>query len=74
MSSFANTFYYVLKRNPFIKIYGLPWSFPGWLNPKGERDPYRFPNMTSQYIIKWINGAKNVYGITVDYIGVGKAE
>lgn len=58
------------KRNPDIKIYGLPWSFPGWLNPQGQRNPYRFPVLTSGYIIKWIKGALYYYNITVDYIGI----
>ncbi|XP_060551799.1 galactocerebrosidase-like isoform X2 [Ruditapes philippinarum] len=58
------------KRNPDIKIYGLPWSFPGWLNPMGERNPYRFPKLTAGYVIKWIKGAAKFYNVTVDYIGI----
>lgn len=58
------------KRNPNIKIYGLPWSFPGWLNPKGVRDPYQFPNITADYISRWIKGAKKHYNVTVDFIGI----
>ncbi|XP_045189275.2 galactocerebrosidase-like isoform X2 [Mercenaria mercenaria] len=58
------------KRNPNIKIYGLPWSFPGWLNPMGQRNPYQFPVLTATYIIKWIKGAAKFYNVTVDYIGI----
>ncbi|KAL4231126.1 hypothetical protein ACF0H5_008709 [Mactra antiquata] len=58
------------KRNPDIKIYGLPWSFPGWLNPMGQRNPYRFPVLTSQYVVKWIQGAYTYYNVTVDFVGI----
>eukprot|EP01059_Diplonema_ambulator_P031982 TRINITY_DN605_c0_g1_i1.p1 TRINITY_DN605_c0_g1~~TRINITY_DN605_c0_g1_i1.p1 ORF type:complete len:823 (+),score=259.72 TRINITY_DN605_c0_g1_i1:38-2506(+) len=62
-------------RNPDIKIYGLPWAFPGWVGndpvtgePSGS--PFTYPNQTSQYILEWLKGAKNTHGVDVDYIGV----
>ena len=63
-------FFFLPQRNPFIKIYGLPWSFPGWLNPYGQRNPYMYANITSQYVIKWIKAASRIYDVDVDYIGV----
>ncbi|XP_052772660.1 galactocerebrosidase-like [Mya arenaria] len=58
------------KRNPDIKIYGLPWAFPGWLNKKGQSNPYTYPDVTAGYIISWIKGASKYYNITVDYVGI----
>ena len=58
-----------LQRNPAIKIYGLPWGFPGWIG--GDTgSPYTNPDVTANYIVKWVKGAKDVHGIGVDYIGV----
>ncbi|XP_048249460.1 galactocerebrosidase-like isoform X2 [Haliotis rufescens] len=56
------------KRNPDIKLYGLPWGFPGWLE-----DPiasvYGQPERTAQYIANWVIGAKKYHNLTIDYIG-----
>lgn len=57
------------KRNPAIKLYGLSWAFPGWVG-HGSGNPYKFPNDTATYIIKWILGAKRVYNLDIDYIGI----
>ena len=57
------------KRNPNIKLYGLPWGFPGWLG-KGSGSPYKYPNITASYITKWILGAKKNYNLTIDFIGI----
>ncbi|KAL4231148.1 hypothetical protein ACF0H5_008731 [Mactra antiquata] len=56
------------KRNPKIKLYGLPWVFSGWVG-KGTNSPYTYPERTVDYIIKWIQGAKEEHGLTIDYIG-----
>eukprot|EP01064_Diplonema_japonicum_P022994 TRINITY_DN3336_c1_g1_i1.p1 TRINITY_DN3336_c1_g1~~TRINITY_DN3336_c1_g1_i1.p1 ORF type:complete len:825 (+),score=228.69 TRINITY_DN3336_c1_g1_i1:51-2477(+) len=62
-------------RNPDIKLYGLPWAFPGWVGndpttgvPSGS--PFTYPNQTSNYILQWIKGAKNTHGLDIDYIGI----
>ena len=47
----------------------MPWAFPGWLG-KGTGCPYKYPNETVTYILKWILGAKNFHNLTIDYIGV----
>ena len=57
------------KRNPDIKLYGLPWGFPGWLG-KQSGSPYKYPNITATYITKWIMGAKTYYNLTIDFIGI----
>ncbi|KAK6174597.1 hypothetical protein SNE40_017840 [Patella caerulea] len=57
------------KRNPDIKLYALPWAFPGWIG-NGTRSPYTNPTQTAMYIIKWIQGAKQYYNLTIDYIGI----
>jgi len=57
------------KRNPSIKLYGLPWAFPGWVG-NGTNDPYKYPQITATYVVKWIVAAKKYYNLTIDYIGV----
>ncbi|XP_022080635.1 galactocerebrosidase-like isoform X1 [Acanthaster planci] len=57
------------KRNPKIKLYGLPWAFPGWIG-NGTQSPYVNVDVTADYIIKWIQGAKTYHNLTIDYIGI----
>ncbi|XP_045189116.2 galactocerebrosidase-like isoform X2 [Mercenaria mercenaria] len=56
------------KRNPKIKLYGLPWVFSGWVG-NGTNSPYTYPERTVEYIVKWIKGAKEYHGLDIDYIG-----
>ena len=65
------------KRNPSIKLYGLPWAFPGWVgtNPAtGVRNasagPYAFPQQTARYVTEWVKGAVAVHGLEIDYLGI----
>ncbi|KAI8492117.1 hypothetical protein Bbelb_300140 [Branchiostoma belcheri] len=55
------------QRNPSIKLYGLPWAFPGWV---GGGQPYPNPEPTANYVTHWILGAKKVHNLTIDYVGV----
>lgn len=57
------------KRNPNIKLYALPWAFPGWLG-KGSGSPYKYPNETANYILKFVLGAYQYYNVTFDYVGI----
>jgi len=69
--SWVHSFFllYVLQRNPDIKLYGLPWSFPGWLaDSRGQ--PYHNITATAMYVVKWILAAQKYYNLTIDYIGV----
>eukprot|EP00042_Codosiga_hollandica_P038562 m.314848 g.314848 ORF g.314848 m.314848 type:complete len:940 (+) comp55423_c0_seq3:52-2871(+) len=56
-------------RNPSIKLYGLPWAFPAWVG-NGTGNPYAFPNLTADYITKWVQGAQSVYNLTINYVGI----
>jgi galactosylceramidase len=63
------------KRNPDIKLYGLPWAYPGWVGNdpqtgKPSGSPFKFPAQTSRYIMEWIKGAKTEYDLEIDYIGI----
>jgi len=57
------------RRNPDIKLYALPWAFPGWIG-EGTQNPYINPSKTASYIIKWVQGAKTHYNLTIDYVGI----
>ena len=54
-------------RNPAIQLYGLSWGFPGWV-AEGGSSP--LTNSTVQYIVKWLLAARDVHGLTIDYIGI----
>jgi len=62
------------SRNPDIKLYGLPWAFPGWLDPdatpdKAAKNAFANPNVTANYTLAWLLGAKDVHNLNIDYIG-----
>ncbi|KAL3863052.1 hypothetical protein ACJMK2_004834 [Sinanodonta woodiana] len=57
------------KRNPDIKLYGLPWVMSGWVGNGTSKSPYTYPDRTATYIVKWILAAKKYYNLTIDYIG-----
>ncbi|KAI5090766.1 galactocerebrosidase precursor, partial [Silurus meridionalis] len=57
------------KRNPNIILIGLPWAFPGWVG-NGTNWPYSFPDITANYVVSWVIGAKQHHGLDIDYIGV----
>lgn len=74
------------KRNPDIKLYGLPWTFPGWVatdpvtgevqmtttagDGRKQGSPFAYPEQTSRYVVEWVKGAKNRYGLHIDYVGI----
>lgn len=57
------------KRNPNIKLIGLPWAFPGWVG-RGKNWPYDYPDVTAYYIVSWILGAKQYHDLDIDYVGI----
>jgi hypothetical protein len=52
--------------NPKIKLYGLEWGAPGWVNPY-HQDTWTDKNIRT--IINWVNHAKLDYGLTINYLG-----
>src|SRR5690349_843593 len=51
-------------RNPDIKLYGLPWAAPGWIDSGGN---YWVQN-SIDYLLTWLGCAKS-HGFTIDYLG-----
>ena len=67
------------KRNPDILTYGLPLSFPAWVHNNasaghvtnnGRASPYDDVAATADYVTKWVIGAKVVWNVTIDFIGL----
>jgi O-glycosyl hydrolase len=53
-----------VARNPDIKLIGLPWAAPGWIDSGGN---YWVQN-SIDYLIQWLDCAKS-NGLTVAYLG-----
>ncbi len=53
------------KRNPNIILDTLAWGAPGWIGNGNF-----FSQDMINYIINYVNGAKNTYGFTIDYVGI----
>jgi hypothetical protein len=53
------------KRNPHIFIDLLPWGAPGWIG-----DHHFYSQDMIDYDLKFINGAHDVYGVDVNYVGI----
>jgi hypothetical protein len=54
--------------------YGLPWAFAGWLDPQAGPDTpaknaFANVNVSANYTVSWLEGAMDVHGLTIDYIG-----
>jgi hypothetical protein len=68
------------KRNPAIKLYGLSWGFPGWLNANATATAPADPKavfldtasmaQTANYTVQWLLGAQREHGLTIDYVGL----
>ena len=57
------------RRNPAIKLGALPWVWPGWVGVDQHTTPWKYPNVTAGYIVNWLKGARDVYNLTIDYMG-----
>ena len=64
-------------RNPRIKLYGLPWAFPGWVGAdpasgayNASATPFTHPAQTCRYMLEWVKGAKAAHGLDIDYLGI----
>ena len=58
-------------RNPAIRLYGLPWGWPGWLGGANHSAPLAPWNAeaTAGYIADWVDCAKSAHNLTIDFIG-----
>ena len=54
------------KRNPKVKLYGLQWGAPNWVNP-AKNDIWTQDNII--FLINWVRGAKTHHNLTIDYLG-----
>lgn len=54
------------KRNPDIKLYGLEWGAPNWINPQ-HNNVWTQDNIT--YILNWVRHAKSDHHLSIDYLG-----
>ena len=54
------------KRNPAIKLYGLEWGAPNWINPQ-QNNVWTPENIT--YILNWVRHAKSDHHLDIDYLG-----
>jgi galactosylceramidase len=59
-------------RNPGIGLYGLAWTWPGWVGDAAVRDPWANGTgaAAASYIATWVQGARDVYNLTIDVAGV----
>ena len=64
------------KRNPNIRLYGLPWNFAGLVQNdpatgahNNTAGPFHYPEQTARYVTEWVKGAKSEHGLQIDYIG-----
>ena len=53
------------RRNPAVKLYALSWGTPGWI---GNGSYFSSDNIV--YHIKWLQGAKKVHGLQIDFMGI----
>ena len=57
------------------QLSGLAWAYPQWVTCSPGTlvnctdNVYDRPEQTAEYIVKWIGGAKNTYGLDIDYVG-----
>jgi galactosylceramidase len=57
------------KRNSDLVLYGLPWSWPGWVGAPAGGSPWTDLDLPIRYIVEWVAGAKTVHNLTIDWIG-----
>ena len=57
-------------RNPLIKLGCLPWVWPGWVGVDNIKSPWSHPNVSAAYVVNWLKGARDMYNLTIDYVGI----
>eukprot|EP01079_Euglenida_sp_SAG-EU17-18_P000934 gene934-2582_t len=68
------------RRNPNVTLYGLPWTFPGWVTESGKGGAYPHGTVqqmsqvlttkTADYVARWVDGAQRVQNLTIDFVGL----
>ena len=64
-----------VARNPDIKLYGLPWTWAGWLgfnttDKYGKPSPYTNVSASAEYITAWATCARDAHGLNISYLGL----
>ena len=54
-------------RNPAILLSALAWTWPGWVGA-GTSSPWTNANKTVTYLLTWLQGARDVHGLTFDFL------
>ena len=58
-------------RNPSIALYGLSWGFPHFvLGNQSASHSQPLTNATADYTVRWLLAARDVHGLSIDYVGV----
>lgn len=61
------------KRNPAIKLYALPWAWPGWLRnaTTGGANPLLDNTaLAAEYVSSWVAGMKTEHNLTIDFVSI----
>ena len=58
------------KRNPNIRLYALPWAWPGFLrNSSGGANPLLDNTAdAATYVSSWVQGMRDEHGLTIDFV------
>ena len=61
-----------VARNPAIKLYGLPWTWAGWLAFNNTEHPSPYANVTAaaEYITAWATCARDSHGLNISFMGL----
>jgi hypothetical protein len=51
-------------RNPGVRLVGLSWGAPGWIGNGNF-----WSTDMANYLVSWLDCAKNSHGLTIDYLG-----
>lgn len=58
-------------RNPSITLYGLPWTWPGWVGAGSTDQPWNNVSLPVQYTLEWVKGAEAVQGLApINVLGI----
>lgn len=68
------------RRNPGLVLYGLPWTFPGWVTTSGKGGTTTNQDLgaiaevltekTADYVARWVDGAQTHHNLTIAFLGL----